>query len=161
MVTLMLSYQRYAVFTGVALLTIASFIGAVYYSEWLLIITAISSSLLGLGVYDIFQSRHAILRNYPIIGHMRFILESIRPELRQYIIEGDRDEEPFSREIRGLVYQRAKGVEDKRPFGTIENVYSSGYAWLTHSAVPMVIKDTDFRVHIGGSACKQPYDASL
>ena len=161
MVTIMLSYQRYAVLTCVALLTIASFIGAVFYSEWLLIITAVSSSLLGLGVYDIFQSKHAILRNYPIIGHMRFILESIRPELRQYIIEGDRDEEPFSREIRGLVYQRAKGVEDKRPFGTIENVYSSGYAWLTHSAVPMVIKDTDFRVRIGGSACKQPYDASL
>lgn len=102
----MLSYQRYAVLTCVALLTIASFIGAVFYSEWLLIITAVSSSLLGLGVYDIFQSKHAILRNYPIIGHMRFILESIRPELRQYIIEGDRDEEPFSREIRPLYFLR-------------------------------------------------------
>ncbi len=64
------------------------------------------------------QSRHAILRNYPVLGHMRFILESIRPEIRQYLIEGDRDEEPFSRDARSLVYQRAKGVEDKKPFGT-------------------------------------------
>ncbi|WP_421090869.1 FMN-binding glutamate synthase family protein [Pseudochrobactrum sp. MP213Fo] len=157
----MFSYQRYAVLTCVALITIASLAGAIFYSNWLLLITAVSSALLVLGVHDIWQHKHAILRNYPIIGHMRFLLESIRPELRQYIIEGDRDEEPFSRQTRGLVYQRAKGVEDKRPFGTIENVYSSGYAWLTHSAAPTVIKDTDFRVRIGGSACKQPYDASL
>ena len=74
---------------------------------------------------------------------------------------GDRDAEPFSRQDRGLVYQRAKGVEDQRPFGTIENVYASGSARLTHSATPVVIHNTDFRVRIGGSACRQPYDASL
>ena len=110
---------------------------------------------------DLRQHKHAILRNYPVIGHLRFLLESIRPELRQYIIEGDNDAVPFNRHDRGLVYQRAKGVEDKRPFGTIENVYGSGYAWLTHSATPLAIADTDFRVRVGGPACRQPYDASL
>jgi len=88
-------------------------------------------------------------------------MESIRPEIRQYMIEADHEEVPFSRQARGLVYQRAKGVEDKRPFGTIENVYGAGYSWLTHSATPTHITDFDFRVSIGGSSCRQPYDASL
>jgi glutamate synthase domain-containing protein 2 len=77
------------------------------------------------------------------------------------MIESDHEEVPFSRQARALVYQRAKGVEDKRPFGTIENVYGSGYAWLTHSATPVSIADTDFRVRVGGPACTQPYEASL
>ncbi len=157
----MFSYQRYAVFALVALLTLLSIIGACIYSNWFWLLALVFGVLLLVGVLDVRQHKHAILRNYPIIGHMRFILESVRPELRQYLLESDRDQEPFSRQDRGLVYQRAKGVEDKRPFGTIENVYSSGYAWLTHSAVPTVIESTDFRVRIGGSACKQPYDASL
>lgn len=114
-----------------------------------------------LGVTDIWQKRHSVLRNYPIIGHLRFIFEAIRPEMRQYLIEGDRDEEPFSREMRSLVYQRAKGEEDKRPFGTTQRVYESGYSWLTHSIAAKHITDTDFRTTIGGPACKQPYSASL
>ena len=157
----MFSYQRYAVFALVAFLTLVSIIGACTYSNWFWLLAIVFGTLLLVGVRDVRQYKHAILRNYPIIGHMRFILESVRPELRQYLLESDRDQEPFSRQDRGLVYQRAKGVEDKRPFGTIENVYSSGYAWLTHSAVPTVIDSTDFRVRIGGSACKQPYNASL
>lgn len=157
----MFSYQRYAVFACVVLLTLASIIGASLYSAWLWIFTSVFGALTLVGLRDVRQHKHAILRNYPIIGHMRFILEGFRPELRQYLIESDRDEEPFSRQDRGLVYQRAKGVEDKRPFGTIENVYGSGYAWLTHSAAPTIIKSCDFRVRIGGSECKRPYDASL
>ncbi|MDR6757085.1 glutamate synthase domain-containing protein 2 [Mycoplana sp. BE70] len=155
------TYQRYAIFAFVALLAFASIIAASLYSHWMWIFAALFVALTLVGLRDMRQYKHAILRNYPIIGHMRFILESFRPELRQYLIESDRDEEPFSRQDRGLVYQRAKGVEDKRPFGTIENVYGSGYAWLTHSAAPTEIKTTDFRVRIGGSACKQPYNASL
>ena len=114
-----------------------------------------------LGIRDLLQTHHAILRNYPVIGHVRFMLESIRPEIRQYLIEGDQDEMPFSREARSLVYQRAKGVEDKRPFGTIEHVYEAGYAWVTHSVAPKHITQTDFRVRIGGPDCKQPYNASI
>ena len=157
----MSSYQRYAVFFCVALLSLASIAGAIWYSPWLLILAAISGALFALGIHDLRQRKHSILRNYPVIGHLRFLFENFRPEIRQYIIEGDHDEVPFSRQDRGLVYQRAKGVEDKRPFGTIENVYSSGYAWLTHSASPRTIENTDFRVRIGGSACRQPYEASL
>ena len=161
MVKALLSNQRYAVFLGVGLTTAAFLAGALFYNGWLFVIAAICGALFLLGVADLRQHKHAILRNYPVIGHLRFLLESIRPELRQYIIEGDNDAVPFNRQDRGLVYQRAKGVEDKRPFGTIENVYGSGYAWLTHSATPLAIADTDFRVRVGGPACRQPYDASL
>ena len=114
-----------------------------------------------LGIRDLIQKRHAILRNYPIVGHLRFLLESFRPEIRQYLIESDSDELPFSREARSLVYQRAKGVEDKRPFGTTEKVYESGYSWVTHSVAPKTITGTDFRVTIGGPDCRQPYASSL
>ncbi|MBC7483743.1 MAG: FMN-binding glutamate synthase family protein, partial [Rhizobacter sp.] len=74
--------------------------------------------LTGLGLRDTRQTRHAVLRNYPVVGHMRFLLEFIRPEMRQYFIEGDNEAAPFSRQQRSLVYQRAKGEADKRPFGT-------------------------------------------
>ncbi|MCL4138768.1 UNVERIFIED_CONTAM: hypothetical protein GTU68_038772 [Idotea baltica] len=92
---------------------------------------------------------------------MRFLFEGIRPEIRQYLIESDQDEEPFSRDKRSIIYQRAKGVEDKRPFGTRQRVYDSGYEWLTHSVVPIHIEDTDFRVRIGGENCEKPYEASI
>ena len=161
MMKILFNYQRYAVFVIVALVLLASLVGAAVYSKWLLVPALFAGALFLLGIYDVRQRKHAILRNYPVAGHMRFLLESFRPEIRQYIIESDHDEVPFSREDRGLVYQRAKGAEDKRPFGTMENVYGSGYAWLTHSATPVTIADTDFRVRVGGPACKQPYDASL
>lgn len=155
------SHQRYAVFLVVAILAAASLAGAALYNKWLLLPALVSCALFLVGIRDLHQRKHSVLRNYPVVGHLRFLFESIRPEIRQYIIEHDHDEVPFSRQDRALVYQRAKGEEDKRPFGTIENVYESGYAWLTHSATPAVIVDSDFRVRIGGPACKHPYDASL
>jgi glutamate synthase domain-containing protein 2 len=161
MIKTIILHQRYLVFVATGLISIAALAGAILYSPWLLLLVAVSGALFLLGLHDLHQHKHSILRNYPIVGHLRFVLESFRPEIRQYLIESDNDQVPFSREHRGLVYQRAKGVEDKRPFGTIENVYGSGYAWLTHSATPVSIADTDFRVRIGGSACRQPYDASL
>lgn len=161
MVSTFFSYQRYTVFAGVGLIALASLAGAALYSKWLFLAAALFGALFLLGVRDVLQRRHSILRNYPVVGHLRFLLEGFRPEIRQYLIEGDQEEVPFSRQARGLVYQRAKGAEDKRPFGTIENVYGSGYAWLTHSASPVTITDTNFRVRVGGSACRQPYDASL
>ncbi len=161
MIKTIILHQRYLVFVATGLISIAALAGAILYSPWLLLLVAVSGALFLLGLHDLHQHKHSILRNYPIVGHLRFVLESFRPEIRQYLIESDNDQVPFSREHRGLVYQRAKGVEDKRPFGTIENVYGSGYAWLTHSATPVSIADTDFRVRIGGPACRQPYDASL
>ena len=81
-------------------------------------LAAVFLGLVVVGIRDVLQDRHAILRNYPVIGHFRFLLEFIRPEIRQYFIEGDNEASPFSRQQRSLVYQRAKGESDKRPFGT-------------------------------------------
>ena len=106
------------------------------------------------------QARHAVLRNYPVIGHLRFLLEFIRPEMRQYFIEGDREAAPFSRQQRSLVYQRAKGESDKRPFGTQMDVGAIGYEWINHSMQPSVLKSHDFRVLIGAGRA-QPYSASI
>ncbi|MGR3661538.1 MAG: FMN-binding glutamate synthase family protein [Paracoccaceae bacterium] len=131
------------------------------YSFWFIIPLLLFAALAVLGVYDVYQPSHAILRNYPILGHMRFLFEGIRPEIRQYLIESDQDEEPFSRDDRSLVYQRAKGVEDKRPFGTRQRVYDAGFTGLTHSIQPLHIADSDFRTTIGGPDCAQPYSASI
>ena len=124
---------------------------------WVLLLTG----LVVVGVYDLQQKSHAILRNYPIIGHLRFLLEFVRPELRQYFIEGDHDAVPFSRSQRSLVYARAKGETDKVPFGTQVDVHAVGYEWLTHSISPSVIASHDFRVQVGGTQCSKPYSISL
>jgi glutamate synthase domain-containing protein 2 len=152
--------ERYSALVLSIALAVASAVAATW-QGWFLLLTALFSALSTLGAYDLLQHRHAILRNYPVIGHMRFLFEGIRPEIRQYLIESDQDEEPFSRDDRSLVYQRAKGVEDKRPFGTRERVYDAGYEWLTHSMVPVHIENADFRTRIGGPDCRQPYDASI
>ena len=124
---------------------------------WVLLL----SVLVVVGISDLQQTKHAILRNYPIIGHLRFLLEFIRPELRQYFIEGDSEAVPFSRAQRSLVYARSKGESDKRPFGTQLDVREVGYEWLTHSISPSVIKSQEFKVQVGGPQCKHPYDISL
>lgn len=155
------SMTRYTTFAGVILLALACLIAALVWSIWLFIPFLFFAFLAALGIHDVRQPHHSILRNYPVLGHMRFLFEGIRPEIRQYLIESDQDEEPFSRDARSLVYQRAKGQEDKRPFGTRMRVYDTGYAWVTHSVMPIHIENTDFRVTIGGDACKQPYSASL
>jgi glutamate synthase domain-containing protein 2 len=90
-----------------------------------------------------------VLRNYPVIGHLRFLLEFIRPEIRQYFIESDNEAAPFSRQQRSLVYQRAKGEPDKRPLGTQLDVHRQGYEWLNHSLQPTVLASHDFRITIG------------
>ncbi|MDP9918842.1 glutamate synthase domain-containing protein 2 [Variovorax boronicumulans] len=127
--------------------------------------------LTGTGVHDLRQARHAILRNYPVIGHLRFLLEFIRPEIRQYFIESDAEAAPFSRAQRSLVYQRAKGEPDNRPFGTQLNVSAAGYEWINHSMQPTKLANHDFRIVIGGTpqpadanpaqVCTQPYSASV
>ena len=124
---------------------------------WVLLLSA----LVLVGISDLQQTHHAILRNYPVIGHLRFLLEFIRPELRQYFIESDNEAVPFSRSQRSLVYARSKGDSDKRPFGTQLDVREVGYEWLTHSISPSVIDSHDFRVSVGGPQCKHPYDISL
>ena len=150
---------RYAVFAACIAGWLAAGVAWARYglSPW------IALALLGLvllGVRDLLQQRHSVLRNYPVIGHLRFLFEFIRPEMRQYFIEGDNEAAPFSRQQRSLVYQRAKGDSDKRPFGTQMNVSALGYEWINHSMQPTVLKTHDFRVLIGASR-PQPYSASI
>ena len=116
--------------------------------------------LTAVGWRDTQQARHSVLRNYPVIGHIRFLLEFIRPEMRQYFIEGDNEAAPFSRQQRSLVYQRAKGDADKRPFGTQMDVGAVGYEWINHSMQPTTLATHDFRVVIGAGRA-QPYSASI
>ena len=123
------------------------------------------ASVLGLlgavGLRDLGQRRQAIRRNYPLLAHLRFFFEMIRPEIRQYLLEGDAEELPFSRVQRSIVYQRAKNELDKRPFGTQLDLYEPRYEWINHSLAPVHPADADFRIGIGGPQCDLPYAASV
>ncbi|APX63063.1 FMN-binding glutamate synthase family protein [Acinetobacter schindleri] len=122
----------------------------------------ISAVLSVVGLYDVLQHRHSILRNYPIMGHFRFLFEEFRPEIRQYFIEADQDALPFSRMQRSLVYQRAKNENSDKPFGSIIDVYNHDYKFVTHSIIPCPPADpATFRITIGNEQCKQPYSASI
>jgi glutamate synthase domain-containing protein 2 len=124
---------------------------------WLLVIVL---PIIVLGVRDMLQTRHTILRLYPVLGRFRYMLESVRPEIQQYFVESETDGAPIPREFRSLVYQRAKGDRDSRPFGTIFDVNRAGYEWVNHSLVPKHAEDLHPRVRIGGEQCTQPYMAS-
>lgn len=114
-----------------------------------------------LGIRDMLQKRHAILRNFPVVGHFRYLFELIRPEISQYFIESNTDGRPFNREVRSIVYQRAKKVMDSLPFGTQRDVYEVGYEWAPHSLAPKHVSPENMRVIIGGPQCKQPYSCSI
>ncbi len=106
---------------------------------WTVGVALSAGGLVVIAILDMVQTRHALLRNYPLLAHIRFFLESIRPEMRQYFVEADGEATPFSRAQRSVVYQRAKDVLDKRPFGTLLNVYGSDYEWINHSIAPVTI----------------------
>ncbi|MGG4604256.1 FMN-binding glutamate synthase family protein [Paenalcaligenes sp. Me131] len=147
----------YVVFLGTVVFTILSITN----TAWWLILALPFIGLSILGLVDLKQTRHAIRRNYPVIGNLRFLFEFIRPEIRQYFIEGDNQESPFSRAERSLVYQRAKQQEDKLPFGTQQEIYGSGYEWINHSMQPCQIADSNFRTLVGGPDCTKPYSMSV
>jgi glutamate synthase domain-containing protein 2 len=114
------------------------------------------------GVHDVLQRRHSILRNYPVIGHVRWMAELIRPEIRQYLVEADEEAAPFSRSQRSLVYQRSKGEPGEQPFGTLMDTYRDGYEFVAHSMMPAKAADpATFRIAIGNEQCAQPYSASV
>ena len=121
----------------------------------------LAAGLSAVGVVDMLQTRQAIRRNYPILAHIRFFLEFVRPEIRQYFLEDDTEPVPFSRVQRTIVYQRAKNAVDKRPFGTQLDVYESRYEWINHSLVPTEPEGHDFRVEVGTGRCAKPYSASV
>lgn len=117
--------------------------------------------LLLVGIYDCCQQQHAILRNFPIVGHARYLLEMVRPEIHQYFVEGETGGVPFNREQRSIVYQRAKKERDTIPFGTKEDLYAVGYEWVNHSLSPLTLGRINERRTIGGAACTLPYPSSL
>jgi len=148
---------RFIVYTMVLLIT--AILLFEYIFEFTSFYVAIPLLLFGMlaviGTIDLIQTRHAVLRNYPLTAHIRFILEEIRPEIRQYFLESEKDGTPFSRDKRAIVYQRAKQALDKRPFGTQNDVYSSGFEWLHHSIVPKPVVREPFRVIVGGPDCRK------
>lgn len=128
--------------------------------EWTIFIWIPWSLFLLMGAYDMIQKKHTILRLYPVLGRLRYFFEAIRPEIQQYFVEDDVNGMPVSREFRSLIYQRAKGVRDTRPFGTIFDTYRVGYEWTNHSLNPKPMPKNQTREIIGTLRCSQPYEAS-
>jgi glutamate synthase domain-containing protein 2 len=156
---------RFVALTACVLLTLAFGAAAIgappHWRTLFLVAVVLFGALSLLGLRDLVQTSHAVLRNYPISAHLRFLLEEMRPEMRQYFFESETDGLPFSRNQRAVVYQRAKMQLDKRPFGTQLDVYAQGYEWLRHSIAPAEIAEAPFRVLVGGPGCAQPYAASV
>ena len=139
---------------------IASLLASAIWGGWFYVVPILFGLLAATGTWDLVQRKHTVSRNYPILAHFRYFLESIGPEIRQYFIQSDTDERPFSREQRTIVYQRAKNVLDKRPFGSQLGMYDEGFEWINHSLQPSNLKDADFRIVIG-KQCAKPYNASV
>ena len=154
---------RFIVYTAVLILSALLLFDEVdgYPSIYVVILLVLFGALALIGTIDLLQTRHAVLRNYPLSAHIRFILEEIRPEIRQYFLESEKDGTPFSRDKRALVYQPAKRALDKRPFGTQNDVYASGFEWLAHSIAPKVVVNEPFRITVDGADCTKPYSASI
>lgn len=133
------------------------------FSWWFYPLAAIFLLATGITLYDIFQNKHAITKNFPLLGRSRYLAEWLRPKLYQYFIEPDTDGRPFNRIDRSLIYARAKNEVGTTPFGTQLNVYKEGYEWMNHSIAAIDHHDieADQRVEIGGPDCKQPYSCSL
>ncbi len=153
--------SRYAFFSACVLLTLVT-LSLLASSPGLWPLTLIGGLLSLLGICDLLQKQHAVRRNYPVLGNIRYLMEYIRPEIRQYLLETDDDYLPFSRAQRMMVYARAKNQSADKAFGTLHDVYQSGFEFITHSMRPAELgKPEDFRVEIGGPQCRQPYSASL
>ena len=162
--TLMIENARTKVFWLMVVLTIVFVVLTVVHSIWWLIGVVIARRPGAVGIWDLLQTKHSILRNYPIVGHARFLLEDAGPELHQYLVENDTDGRPFNRDTRSLMYQRAKSVPDKKPFGTELDVYADGYTFMMHSVAPhpMPADPVDhLRITVGGPQCSKPYSLSV
>ena len=155
------SLGRYVPFL---LACLAAILATFYWSSypWLWIVVAVAGALVLLGIYDLVQRSHSVRRNYPVTGIFRWLFEAIRPQIRQYLIEGDNEQSPFSRSQRSLVYARAKDEGSERAFGTLLDVYQGGYEFMAHSARPAPVADpATFRILVGGDQCDRPYSASI
>ena len=141
-----------------AIFSVISVVG-LFYSNIFVPFFLINFLLLVISIKDFMQKKRSVLSNFPLLGRFRFLLESIRPELRQYYWESDDDEVPYSRNQRTMVYQRSKNISGVRPFGSLENMYDDDFVWLNHSITPTNIKNADFRTKVGVG--KNSYNMSV
>jgi glutamate synthase domain-containing protein 2 len=142
-------------------LTVAGVVVALAWSPVWWVAAAVVGALAALAWYDVVQKRHSILRNYPVVGHMRFLLEKIRPEIQQYFIERNIDGRPYDRDTRSVIYERAKGIHGEKAYGTELDVNEVGYEFVLHSSAPREPDTEQPRVRVGGPACTKPYDMAL
>ncbi|WP_040534511.1 FMN-binding glutamate synthase family protein [Legionella drancourtii] len=142
---------------GIILLIMLALFTMLHSMQWFI---AFLIPVILLWVYDLVQKKHTILRNFPVLGHVRYFLEFLRPEIQQYFIATDESELPFNRETRSLVYERAKNTRDTIPFGTERDILSVGYTWALHSLAPKHASEVEPRITVGGPDCLQPYSAS-
>lgn len=150
------------VFLSVLSVVVVALLAYSFSTAWLWSLIIIMPVIL-LGLRDMAQQKHSLLRNFPVLGHMRYIAEWMRPKVYQYFVEPDTDGRPFSRTKRSIIYQRAKDVLDTSPFGTQLLVYDEGYEWMNHSinARDPHMMDPNPRILIGGRDCKKPYSSSV
>lgn len=152
---------RYLPFAGTLLLPLAGLwlVPSAPLLGWTVVATGVALS--AVGIFDFFQTKKSLLRNYPVLGRMRYILEGIRPELRQYFFETDQEEVPYSRDQRTLVYRRSKNVRSVQPFGTLRDTQRIGHEWVNHSLFPTSLDQDKFRVMVGAATCEKPYHCSV
>lgn len=153
-----LRFLPFALCVATALVSLVLWVAFGGASPWIFLIALVLS---GLGAFDLFQTKHNLMRNYPVSARLRWILEGIRPQIRQYFIESNIDGTPFNNDQRTLVYERAKNLHSEEPFGTERDVYSAGYEYLLHSTAPESPSEEHFRVPVGGPGCKRPYSMAL
>jgi glutamate synthase domain-containing protein 2 len=153
---------RFVALGSAIVLCALSVVAAFVLGGWGFIVVAVVFGAIALiGIHDVVQRRHSILRNYPILGHMRFAMETVRPELQQYFIERNTDGRPFDRDSRTSIYERAKGIKDEQAYGTERDVREPGYEWLLQSMHPQDPPKAEPRITIGGPDCSHPYEMAL
>ena len=152
---------RYLAFLACLLLTAIALAAWPNHGFGTHLVAVLGSALSLVGIADVLQRKSTLRRNYPLICHVRFFFEYVRPMLRQYVVESDYEEVPFSHVQRAVVKQRAKNESDVRPFGSELDMYAERYEWINHSMRPSVIDGHDFRIAVGGPQCAKPYSASV
>lgn len=152
--------KQFVIISSLTLLVVV-FCAFIWTSVWWLLV--IIAPLVFLGYYDMIQKKHVLVRNFPVVGHGRYLMERLGPKIYQYFVESDVEGRPISRIFRSVVYQRAKGDVDTTPFGTQLDVYRIGYEWMSHSIAALKSKECNpsLRVEVGGRDCQQPYNASI
>jgi glutamate synthase domain-containing protein 2 len=152
---------RFIAFAALGAVAVIAGVATALVSWAWLALAAPAALLFAVGVYDLVQPWHSVLRNYPVLGHLRYVMEALRPELQQYFIERDYDGRPYDRARRSIIYERAKGVHSEQAFGTERDIDEAGYEHLAQSIAPVPLPEEVLRVRVGGPDCSRPYSMAL